>query len=138
MADFKVFDNGDGGDVGFNAGDILGEYGYGTAIYLSLFGGEAFYEIYSKYKTDNKFEESLYKTITSENLRNCEKEANKALKWLKVEKIVADVSCFACSNGVGKINLEITITEPNKNIKKYGLVWEEQELVFKNFKKEVF
>lgn len=123
-------DKGDGGEFTLAGGDLKQDGTFFTAVYLSLFNGEAFYNIYSEYKTDREFEEMLSLPVTSQNLKNIEKTAQNALKWLIDEGVAKETSVFAYGKDE-KINVEITITEPNGKDCKFSIIWDNEKTLLK-------
>ena len=124
-------DTGDGGEFTLKGGDLEGCNTFYSAIYVSLFGGSAFYNIYEDYETDNEFENALSLPITKQNLKNVEKTAMNALKWLVDENAVDDLTVSAYGDIQEKINVDITITEPNSTEHNYGIIWENQRAVLR-------
>lgn len=123
-----ITENGDGAELSFNGADIQEDNTFSTALYTSLFLGDCFYNVFTEYKTDNSFMEALIKPITAENLKNVEIAANNLLKWLVDEEVVAAVEVFAYGDEKEKINVDITITEPDKMTKqKYSVIWENEK-----------
>lgn len=123
-------DKGDGGEFTLAGGDLKQDGTFFTAVYLSLFNGEAFYNIYSEYKTDRKFEEMLSLPITSHNLKSIETAAQNSLKWFIDEGVAKEIKVFAYGKDE-KINVEITITEPNGNDCKFSIVWDNEKTLLK-------
>ncbi|MBQ9149870.1 phage GP46 family protein [bacterium] len=129
--DFLLNDTGDGGEFELLQGDIKGDDTFYTAVYLSLFGGESFYNIYSKYNFDTSFEEALCLPITSNNLRLVETKANNFLQWLIDEEIASKIEVFAYGDRQEKINVEITIIEPDSTTHKYSIIWQNEKRALK-------
>ena len=75
--DILLMDNGDGAEVVLQAGDLKGDGTLYTSVYLSLFGGDNFSNVFEEYESDNEFEESLNLPITKQNLKTVENKANK-------------------------------------------------------------
>ena len=129
--EFLLRDKGDGGEFSLDGGDIKKDETFFTAVYLSLFNGDAFYNIYSEHKTDKKFEELLSFPVTSKNLKDVEQAAKNALNWLIDEKIAKEISVFASGDIQEKINVEITITEPDGQTSKFSIVWQNEKHVLR-------
>ena len=129
--DFLLRDKGDGGEFSLEGGDLKQDGTFFTAVYLSLFNGDAFYNVYSEYKTDKKFEELLSLPVTSKNLKDVEQAAKNALDWLIDEKIANEISVFASGDISEKINVEITITEPDGQTSKFSIVWQNEKHVLR-------
>lgn len=129
--EFLLQDKGDGGEFSLDGGDIKKDGTFFTAVYLSLFNGDAFYNVYSTYKTDRKFEELLSLPVTSTNLKSVEQAAENALKWLVDENIAKETKIFASGDITEKIKVEITITEPDGKDCKFAIIWQKEKLVLK-------
>lgn len=125
-------DRGDGAEFNLLNGDLQSDDTFFTALYVSLFGGDCFSNVYEKYKQDGSFEESLNLTITSTNLKTVQAEAKKALKWLIEEDIAESVDVFAYGNISEKINVDITITEPSGESYQYSVYWDNGRPLLKN------
>lgn len=127
-----VIDNGDGAEFVFTGGDVQTDGTFFTAVYISLFLGDCFYNIYTENKSNDSFIEALIKPITAENLKNAEIAASNLLKWLIDEEIAASVDVFAYGDINAKINVEITITEPDSTTEnKYSVVWKNEKIYLK-------
>lgn len=124
-------DKGDGGEFVLDGGDLKQDGTFYTAVYLSLFNGEAFYNVYSDYKTDLEFEKKLSLPVTSQNLKEIEKAGQNALKWLIDEGVAKETSVYAYGDIEERINVEITITEPDGNDCKFAIVWNNEKIVLK-------
>lgn len=133
--DVLLNDNGDGGEVILSGGDVQGDGTLYNAVYLSLFGGDCFSNVYEEHENDNEFEESLNLPITMPNLRTVETKANKCLKWM-IDKGVADsIDVYAHGNDEDKIEVEITINESSGNDSYFALVWENQKRILTSKKR---
>jgi phage gp46-like protein len=133
MTDFKLYEYGDGGELNLSGGDIEPEKGLSNAIYLSLFTGDNWYNVFEERKTTDSFETSLFSLLTtSNNLKKIETIANESLNWLIEDGIVESIETRATANTNGHINLSIIITEPNNTTRKYSIIWEQQNFLFKN------
>jgi phage gp46-like protein len=127
--DFKLAEYGDGAELNIIGGDIEPEKGLSNAVYLSLFTGDNWYNIFEESKTTDNFETSLFGLlITTNNLKTIETLANEALNWLIEDNIAETIETRATTNSNGRINLRITITEPNNMTRKYAIIWKEQRL----------
>ena len=133
MADILLIERGDGGDIVFNNGDIAVDNTFYTAIYLSLFSGDAFHNIYVDNPTNKEFEDSLNQTITFDNLRNVEVKANSALDWMISKGLAQSITSLAYGNNDKQINVDITITEPTGDIRKFGVIWDNENLILKKY-----
>lgn len=120
-------DKGDGGEFSLNGADIKTDDTFYTAVYLSLFNGDCFYNIYSEYISGNDFEESLNLPVALENLKKVETAASNALKWMLDQGVAKTIDVFAYGDSQEKINVEITITEPDGNSCQYAITWQNEK-----------
>lgn len=127
--DILLQDTGDGAEVILSGGDLKGDGTLYNAVYLSLFGGDNFSNAFKEYESNGEFEESLNLPITTPNLKTVENKANKSLKWLIDEGIAESVESFAFGNGDNKIEVDITIKEPQKVESSYSIIWRNQKAV---------
>lgn len=127
--EFLLQDKGDGGEFTLDGGDIKQDGTFYTAVYISLLGGDCFYNIYSEYKTDGKFEEALSLPLTVENLKNTETAAENLLSWMIKEQLASSIDVYAYGDKDEKINVEITITEPDGAPQKFSITWENEKIV---------
>jgi phage gp46-like protein len=127
--DFKLYEHGDGGELNLIGGDIEAEKGLSNAIYLSLFTGDNWYNVFEESKTTDDFETSLFNLLTTtNNLKKIETLANESLNWLLDDGIAETIETKAAASINGRINLNITITEPNNMTRKYAIVWNNERL----------
>ena len=93
--DFKLYEQGDGGELNIIGGDIESEKTLSNAIYLSLFSGDNWYNIFENsdsLKTSNDIENLLQNFITStKNIRKLETLINESLNWLIEDGIVESI-----------------------------------------------
>ena len=129
--DVLIQDNGNGAEVVLDGGDLKGDGTLYNAVYLSLFSGDNFSNVFEEYETDNSFEESLNLPITASNLKTVEGKAKKLLEWMQKEQIASSIDCYAYGNNDGKTEIEITITEPSGNSQFFAVVWQNQKKVLK-------
>jgi phage gp46-like protein len=131
--DFKLYEHGDGGELNLIGGDIEPEKGLSNAIYLSLFAGDNWHNVFEESKTTDDFETSLFNLLTAtNNLKSIETLANEALNWLMEDGIAESIETRATASNNGHINLNITITEPNNTTRKYEVIWKNQRLQLLN------
>ena len=119
MSDILMVENGDGGDFLFLNGDIENDDTFYTAVYLSLFNGDAFYNIFAKYPRNNDFEESLNCIITPDNLKNIETNANAALDWMITENIAESIDTSSSSSSDKQTDVSIAITRTERSYKNF-------------------
>jgi len=129
--DLLLTDTGDGGELSLDSGDLATDDTFYTAVYLSLFNGDTFSNVYEKYKTDNSFEEALLLPITKNNLLNVEKTCKNSLNWFLVEGIAKSIDIFAFGSTTNKINVDITITEPSDKNYLFSIIWENEKYKLK-------
>jgi phage gp46-like protein len=130
--DILLQDNGDGAELTLENGDLEGDGSFYNAVYLSLFGGDNFSNVYEDYEQNGDFEESLNLPITMNNLKTVENNANKALKWLTDSGVADSVDVYAYGDNDNKIGVEITVTEPSGNTYQFGVIWENQKQILKS------
>lgn len=129
--DLFLEENGDGGEFVLEGGDIKTDGTLLTALYISLFNGDAFYNIYETYKTDDSFEKALNQTISLNNLKEIEKAGKKLTSWMIDEGLAEDVVFEATGDIQAKINVKITITEPGEVSSAFAVVWENEKYILK-------
>jgi len=131
--DIKLIENGDGGDFGFAGGDVIKDNTLFSAVYLSLFSGDAFYNIFVKYPGNKEFEDNLNCIITNDALRTIETKGKSALDWMMQEGLAESVEVSAYCNDRDRINVLFTVQEPSKEPQKYGLIWDAQKKALLGF-----
>ncbi len=132
--DLLLEDSIKGGKLTLENGDIKTDNTLFTAVYLSLFNGDCFYNIYEKYKTTGDFQESLNLPITKQNLDRVEQCGKNALLWLINEGIAKSVDIFAYGDKNNKINADITIREPDDVNYLFSIIWANERAVLINGK----
>lgn len=132
--DFKIYEQGDGGELNIIGGDIEPENTLSNSIYLSLFSGDVWYNVFEEsdsLKTNDAVEQFLNEFIIStKNLRKLEALINESLNWLIEEGIVESIETSAMPS-FESIKISITIKEPNNTDKKYIIIWNNQKAVLK-------
>lgn len=123
-----ITDHGDGGEFTLDGGDLKQDGTFLSALYLSLFNGDAFYNIYSDYPTDRQFEDALSLPVTIQNLQTVETLANNALKWMLDQGVADNISVNAYGDRDERINVEITITEPDGTTGQYDITWQNEKI----------
>ena len=131
MSDIFLNDKGDGGALSLEGGDLKSDGTFFTAIYISLFGGDTFSNVYEKYETNDDFINALNQTITSKNLKIVENKCEDALKWLIDEGVAESVKASAYGNINEKINVDITIQEPSGGEFPFAIIWENEKTLLK-------
>ena len=132
--DFKIYEQGDGGELNIIGGDIEPENTLSNSIYLSLFSGDVWYNIFEEsdsLKTNDAVEQLLNEFIIStKNLRKLEALINESLNWLMEKGIVESIETSAMPS-FESIKISITIKEPNNTDKKYIIIWNNQKAILK-------
>lgn len=123
-----LIDKGDGGEFVLEGGDLKSDGTFLSAIYLSLFNGDAYYNIFSDYPTNREFEDALSLPITIPNLKTVETLAHNALKWMLDQGVAKSIEINAFGDKNEKINVEITITEPDGNTGQYFITWQNEKI----------
>lgn len=132
-----MIENGDGGELDISAdGDIILNNTLYNAVYLSIFGGKAFYDVFDAEdtETDNDdIEAELKRPVTVPNLNNLASLAVSKLNWMINAGIVKNVDASANAR-IDKITeLIITITRPDDVTEKYGIIWDREQSELKRF-----
>ncbi len=132
--DFKIYEQGDGGELNIIGGDIEPENTLSNSIYLSLFSGDVWYNIFEEsdsLKTNDAVEQLLNEfVISTKNLRKLEALINESLNWLIEEGIIESIETSAMPS-FESIKISITIKEPNNTDKKYIIIWNNQKAILK-------
>ena len=129
--DILLQDKGDGAEVVLEGGDLKGDGTLYNSVYLSLFGGDCFFNVYEEQEFNREFEEALNLPITVANLKTIETKANESLKWMIEKNIAYSIECYAYGNQKDQIEVEITIKELSGNISYYAIVWENQKRILR-------
>ena len=128
--DFKIYEQGDGGELNIIGGDIEPENTLSNSIYLSLFSGDVWYNIFEEsdsLKTNDDIENLLKEFVVStKNLRKLESLINESLNWLMDEGVVESIDTSAAPS-FESIKISILIKEPNNADKKYIIIWNRQK-----------
>lgn len=132
-----MIENGDGGELDISTdGDIILNNTLYNAVYLSIFGGKAFYDVFDAEdtETDNDdIEAELKRPVTVPNLNNLASLAVSKLNWMINAGIVKNVDASANAR-IDKITeLIITITRPDDVTEKYGINWDREQSELKRF-----
>lgn len=132
--DFKLYEQGDGGELNIIGGDIEAENTLSNSIYLSLFSGDVWYNAFEQsdsLKTNDDIENLLKEFIVStKNLRKLESLINESLNWLINDSIVESIETSAVPS-FESIKISILIKEPNNTDKKYLIIWNNQKAILK-------
>ena len=123
-----ITDQGDGGEFTLEGGDLKQDGTILSALYLSLFNGDAYYNVFSDYPTNREFEDALSLPVTIQNLQKVETLANNALKWLLDDGVADNITISARGDADEKINVEITVTEPDGTTGQYDITWQNEKI----------
>lgn len=126
-----LIDKGDGGELSLSGGDLAQDDTLLTGLYVSLFNGDCFYNIYSEYKTDNSFFEAIQAPINMKNLKNAETAVVNLTKWMTDQGVAESIDASAYGGSENKINVDITVTEPNGESRQFGAIWRAERLFLK-------
>jgi len=142
MADMLIRDHGDGGDVVPRAettwddslvptsdnADLHQDTGIGSAVYLSLFGGTSWCDgLKAKNElvpSAGEFEASLNAPISAGSIADIKRKAEAQLVWLTDQKVVETVEVSVRNPQVGRIEIDISATEPNSAENRYKILWD--------------
>lgn len=131
QGDVSLFQTVDGGDIAINDGVVGMSSGLGTAVYLSMFGGNES----SNAWWGNSLNESIAHQYTSEtgfllksapatsnNLRRIEDAAARDLAWLITQEIATSVSVFATIPKINSVQITVNIDldDPIEFIEKWN------------------
>lgn len=132
--DFKLYEQGDGGELNIIGGDIEPENTLLNSIYLSLFSGDVWYNVFEEsdsLKTNDDIENLLKEFVVStKNLRKLESLINESLNWLMDEGVVELIETSAVPS-FESTKISILIKEPNNTDKKYLIIWKNQKAILK-------
>lgn len=142
--DFKLYEQGDGGELNLIGGDIESDKSLSNAIYLSLFSTDTWYDIFEdsddsndsnsnndRNNDNNNLEIQLKELIISTpNLKKLETLINEKLNWLLEENIVDSIETTITPT-FESIKISILIQEPSNVSKKYLIIWNNQKIILK-------
>jgi phage gp46-like protein len=125
-----------------NDGLLLAEHGFGTAFYISLFGGnkadsgkvknrETWWGntlpgITENEKIVSRFQNYIHSVpMTVKNIKNAEGMAMLDLKWAIDEGVADEINVFIRAEGINKIRLIISVKKVGKSVydAEYGALW---------------
>lgn len=129
MSDIFLTDKGDGGSFEIESGDLKADDTFFTAIYLSLFQGKSFSNIFTEYETNTKFEDALNLPVTVTNINKVNTIGEKALNWLVNEGIAEKINFSAHGDKNSKLSADITVTEPQGEFLKYSIIWQNERAI---------
>lgn len=124
MADILLKDSGDGGDVVFDGGDIATDSTYGTAIYISYFGGNMPFDVFEDGdKNTRAVIESLVLPVTINNILTMESKCNTAIKWMIDEGLVDEVVAEISAGENNELKIDTVLTEGDTQTR-YTMYWD--------------
>ena len=135
--DVLMIENGDGGELDVSSdGDLILNYTLYNAVYLSIFGGKAFYDVLDNETTDienDDVEAEFNKPATPDNLKNLGAIIASKLDWMVTTELINSVDAVAVSGGNKTTEVVITITQPDSSVERYALVWDSEKSELKRF-----
>ena len=135
--DVLMIENGDGGELDVSSdGDLILNYTLYNAVYLSIFGGKAFYDVLDNETTDienDDVEAEFNKPATPDNLKNLGAIIASKLDWMVTTELINSVDAVAVSGGNKTTEVVITITQPDSSVERYALVWDSEMSELKRF-----
>lgn len=135
--DILMIENGDGGELDISSdGDLILNCTLYNAVYLSLFGGKAFYDVLDNDTFDienDDVEAEFNKPATPDNLKNLGAIIASKLDWMVTTELISSVDAVAVSGGNKTTEVVITITQPDSSVERYALVWDSEKSELKRF-----
>lgn len=132
-----MIENGDGGELDVSSdGDLILNYTLYNAVYLSIFGGKAFYDVLDNETTDienDDVEAEFNMPATPDNLKNLGAIIASKLDWMVTTELINSVDAVAVSGGNKTTEVVITITQPDSSVERYALVWDSEKSELKRF-----
>jgi len=142
QGDLLLIETPDGGDCVLQDGLLLAEWGFGTAFYISLFGGNkadpgkvknhhtwwgnTLPGITEKEKIVSRFQNFINAVpVTVKNIKDAEGLAQLDLKWAIDDGIADEINIFIRSEAINKIRVFIDAKKEGKSVYKtdYGALW---------------
>lgn len=132
--DIRLYPTQDGSRLNFTAGQPEMDSTLENAVYLSLFCSDHWTNsIATRFE---RVTSTLQATMNRSKLSNQGRldiiaSARSSLSWLTESGIASDVSVDAIITGVGKMELTVTVEQPQapRQILRYQLNWEQQRIV---------
>lgn len=127
---------GDGGDLVQTDGfDLKTDGTLFSAIYISLFGGKAYYNLFDEDNTEDiDFEEALRCEISVNNLNNIASIAAHKLQWLIDDGVCSNIETSATAGDIENTITVTVLTESDEKTTKYSLLWDRQKAELKSLK----
>jgi phage gp46-like protein len=142
MGDLLLIETPDGGDCVIKDGFLEADHGFGTAFYLSLFGGNkadsgkvknrktwwgnTLVGVTEKEKIISRFQNFITgKPMTIKNMKDAEEAARQDLKWVIDEGIADKINVTGRSEGKNKFRLYVEALKAGKSVYEgnYGVLW---------------
>jgi phage gp46-like protein len=142
MGDLLLIETPDGGDCVINDGLLEADRGFGTAFYLSLFGGNkadsgkvknrktwwgnTLAGVTENEKIISRFQNFITgKPMTIKNMKDAEEAARQDLKWAIDEGIADEINITGKAEGGNKFRLYVEALKAEKLVYEgnYGVLW---------------
>ena len=137
IMDFLMIENGDGGELDItDDGDLKLNYTLYNAVYLSLFGGKAFYDgidIEGEDGDDVDIEAEFNKPATPDNLKNLAALISSKLNWMSNSGLIKTADATALTSLDKKTEVILTITQPDDTTEKYSIIWDCEKSELKHY-----
>jgi len=140
--DLLLIETPDGGDCLIKDGLLLADHAFGTAFYISLFGGNkadagrinnrntwwgnTLSNIKENEKIVSRFQNFiLAMPMTVKNIKDAESMAELDLEWALNEEIADEINVFIRSEGINKIRLFVEVKKDGEFVfeSNYGALW---------------
>ena len=142
QGDLMLIETPDGGDCVLNDGLFAADLAFGTAVYISLFGGNkadagavknkdtwwgnTLPGVLEKEKIVSRFQNFIHvMPMTVKNIKDAREMASLDLKWIIDEGIADEVIVDTRSEGINRLRLFVKAIKAGKNIFEtdYGVLW---------------
>jgi phage gp46-like protein len=142
QGDLMLIETPDGGDCVFADGLISADPAFGTAVYISLFGGNkddagavknkntwwgnTLQGVSENEKIVSRFQNFIHvMPMTVKNIKDARDMASLDLKWIIDEGIADEIIVDTRSEGINRLRLFLKATKAGKNIfeSEYGVLW---------------
>ena len=111
--------------------DFYEDLGIGTAVYTSLFDAPTWNEglktASERVPSIGELEEAFNDPITAGSIAKLQRIAETQLSWLPSTGVCQGITVGVRNPEVGKIEIDITATEPNDTQNSYKVLWDQQE-----------
>jgi phage gp46-like protein len=142
QGDLLLVETPDGGDCVLNDGLLSADHAFGTAVFISLFGGNkadagavetrgtwwgnTLQGILEKEKIVSRFQNFIHKMpMTVKNIKDAKDMASLDLEWIADEGIADEIKIDARSEGINRLRLFVQVIKAGKTIYEtdYGVLW---------------